>query len=387
MPKRANGDGSIYQRKDGTWRVRVTTGRNAGTGKPIYRDSYHKTQKAAREHLRHITAALDKGTYQEPSRMTVAQWLDVWQAEYLGGVKPNTRHLYGQTIANYIAPALGAVRLQSLRPHDVQKFYNTLLRERALSPKTIKNVHGIFHNALKQAVLLGYLPQNPSDNITLPRVERPDVQPMPAHVLPAFLQAIQGHEFEALYFVTVFTGLRQSEVLGLTWDCVDFTANTITLRRQLLRSKTKGEGFSLQPLKNDKPRKISPAQSVMHKLWSVKVSQAKMQKAAGDAWYNPDSFVFTNSLGGHFIRETVYKQYKRIVTELGYPALRFHDLRHTYAVNALRSGDDIKTVQGNLGHHTAAFTLDTYGHVTDEMRQDSADRMQQFIDSLAVKSA
>jgi len=75
------------------------------------------------------------------------------------------------------------------------------------------------------------------------------------------------------------------------------------------------------------------------------------------------------------------------VAELGYPTLRFHDLRHTYAVNALRSGDDIKTVQGNLGHHTAAFTLDTYGHVTDEMRQDSADRMQQFIDSIAARSA
>jgi integrase len=82
---------------------------------------------------------------------------------------------------------------------------------------------------------------------------------------------------------------------------------------------------------------------------------------------------------------TVYKNFKRIVDDLGIPAMRFHDLRHTYAVNALRSGDDVKTVQGNLGHHTAAFTLDTYGHVTEEMRQASADRMQQFIDGLNKK--
>ena len=113
MPKRANGDGSIYQRKDGTWRVRVTVGRDTGTGKPLYNDSYHKTQKAAREHLRQITAALDKGTYQAPSRMTVNEWLDVWQAEYLGGVKPNTRYDYGRVIANYITPTLGAVKLQA----------------------------------------------------------------------------------------------------------------------------------------------------------------------------------------------------------------------------------------------------------------------------------
>jgi len=218
-------------------------------------------------------------------------------------------------------------------------------------------------------------------------VERPDIQPMPAHVLPAFLQAIQGHNFEGVYFVAVFTGMRQSEVLGLTWDCVDFKANTISLRRQLLRSKTKGQGFSLQPLKNDKPRTVAPARAVMQMLWAVKVKQAEMQKTAGTAWSNPENFVFTNPLGYHLIRETVYKQYKHIVAGLGYPDLRFHDLRHTYAVNALRSGDDIKTVQGNLGHYTASFTLDVYGHVTEEMRRDSADRMQAFIDNLDTLSA
>lgn len=65
-------------------------------------------------------------------------------------------------------------------------------------------------------------------------------------------------------------------------------------------------------------------------------------------------------------------------------ATRFHDLRHTYAVLAIKSGDDIKTVQENLGHATAAFTLDVYGHVTDQMRKDSADRMEQVIQSVSA---
>ena len=93
-------------------------------------------------------------------------------------------------------------------------------------------------------------------------------------------------------------------------------------------------------------------------------------------------FVFTNELGEHLRPWTLYRAFKRAATEIGRPDARFHDLRHSYAVAAIRSGDDIKTVQGNLGHATAAFTLDVYGHVTDQMKQASAQRMQQYINSI-----
>ena len=76
---------------------------------------------------------------------------------------------------------------------------------------------------------------------------------------------------------------------------------------------------------------------------------------------------------------TVNKDFKKAVTAIGRPDARFHDLRHSYAVAAIRSGDDIKTVQGNLGHATAAFTLDVYGHVTEQMKQESANRMENYI--------
>ena len=88
-------------------------------------------------------------------------------------------------------------------------------------------------------------------------------------------------------------------------------------------------------------------------------------------------------LGKHLMKQTVYRAYKKVVTEIGRPDARFHDLRHSYAVVAIRSGDDIKTVQGNLGHATAAFTLDVYGHVTDKMKEESAARMESFIKSVS----
>lgn len=98
--------------------------------------------------------------------------------------------------------------------------------------------------------------------------------------------------------------------------------------------------------------------------------------------WEESSLIFTNPTGGFLSYRTVYDCFKRIVAKIGTPTTRFHDLRHTYAVVAIQSGDDIKTVQENLGHATASFTLDVYGHVTAQMRQNSADRMEQFIQDI-----
>ena len=120
----------------------------------------------------------------------------------------------------------------------------------------------------------------------------------------------------------------------------------------------------------------------MQVLRDEKRRQAENRLRAGDVWSNPNDLVFTNEIGRYISAQTLYLKFKDIAAEIGKPAARFHDLRHSYAVAALRSGDDIKTVQETLGHHTAAFTLDVYGHVTEEMRQASANRMDKFIEGL-----
>ncbi len=104
-----------------------------------------------------------------------------------------------------------------------------------------------------------------------------------------------------------------------------------------------------------------------------------MKIKAGPAWGNEHNLVFTNPLGHPLTHQFVDRSFKRLIKKAGFDGVRFHDLRHTYAVNAIRAGDDIKTIQSNLGHASAAFTLDRYGHFTERMRQDSAARMEGFI--------
>lgn len=204
------------------------------------------------------------------------------------------------------------------------------------------------------------------------------------------MNAVKGHRYEIIFLVTVFTGLRKSEVCGLTWDCIDFKRGSILVNKQLQRAikrkRVDGADNYVLPLspKGDKWRTVVPAPFVMNLLKKQRTQQKEWRLKAGPAWEGCPlgDLVFTDELGHHLIPDTVYDNLKRVVKSIGLPETRLHDLRHTYAVAAIRAGDDIKTVQGNLGHATASFTLDVYGHVTDQMKHDSADRMQQYIERM-----
>ena len=191
---------------------------------------------------------------------------------------------------------------------------------------------------------------------------------------------------EKLFITDLFTGMRRGEILGLTWDCVNFSKGTVTINKQLVHLRSGNKEYTLAPTKNGKTRVISPAQSIMDILREQKSLQESMRQTAAEAWNKPEGFVFTNEFGHHLYHSTVYQQFKRVVREAGFPETRFHDLRHSYAVAALQSGDDIKTLQENLGHHTAAFTLNVYGHVSEKMKQESARRMDAYIKNISNNS-
>lgn len=378
--KNAQGAGTIRKRSDGRWEARCTVGFDPATGKQKQKSIYGKTQKEVRERLAEITTELDDGTYMEPTKNTVSEWLEVWLETYVRfSVKPYTLDAYQRVCRNYLSPALGMLRLSALTAPQIQRFYNSLLMEKNLSPKTVRNIHGIFHRAMEQAVKLGMIRSNPTELCDLPKARRKDIHPMEQDKIGAFLTAIKGNKYELLYLVTLFTGMRQGEVLGLTWDCVDFTHNTLYVNKQLQKTKKVGGSYTLAPTKNSRARMVTAAPSVMALLKKQRSSQAQAQLLAGSEWENRWGLVFTNELGGHLTHFTVYKHFKEAVKAIGLDEERFHDLRHSYAVAAIESGDDIKTVQSNLGHATASFTLDVYGHVSQKMRQQSAERMEQFI--------
>ena len=407
--RRANGEGSIRKRSDGSWEGRITIGYDP-FGKQVMKSVYGRTQRDVKEKLERLKADLEGKSAEQAVQsdsdsgkdktevigkeaentgdgicmLTLEQWLDIWRKQYLSNVKPGTVCHYESVCRLHIVPALGNIPLVKLRTPAIQKFYIDL-QEKGLSPKYIKNIHGCLHKALDIAVRIDYITKNPTSACIIPRVIQKEMHPLDAPEQVQLLQSLKGKKNEALIVTALFTGMRAGELLGLTWDNVDFDHGVIHIVKQLTQSRGEGHPFAFGTLKNGKTRSINPAPFVLVTLKAHKEYQEEQKRIAGDLW-NEGKFpnlVFTHADGSHLSQPTIWKAFQKALEDAGLNHHRLHDCRHTFAVNSIRAGDDIKTIQENMGHYSAAFTLDRYGHVTETMRQESANRMQAFIQGIS----
>lgn len=393
--KRASKEGTLYKKvinRNGVdytyWTAQLTVGYDPITGKRIRKTITGKTQKEVKGKMQSVSASMSDNSFFEPSQMSVSAWVDAWLNDYCGHLKYQTKKHYIAQCNTHIKPFIGDLKISALTTPHIQKFYNALaergrtvskkdaktgrvkVTKLPLSPKSIKNVHGILSKCLSAAVELGYIKSNPAEKAVLPRAERKEISPLTNEQVAEFLKAIESDQYKNIYKLILFTGLRESEAIGLTWDCVDAERSTITINKQLQRRPKRDGGFVLAPPKNDKLRVLSVPPFVMDAILEERNSQNDM------------NLVFSNYNGLPIDPRYVYYHYKKIAVSIGIPDSRVHDLRHTYAVLALQNGDEVKTVQSNLGHATAAFTLDVYGHTTDRMKEASAKRMQTFIEGI-----
>ena len=392
--KNARGAGTIRKRADGRWEGRYSVGFDPKTGKQIQKSVYGATQKEARQKLTQIIGEIDDGEYLEPSKLKLGDWLDIWLNEYCEDKKYSTVKGYRAKVKKHIKPQLGDIPLGKLTTPEVQKFYNRLLKppdgSPGSSPKTIKNTHGVLSKAMSVAVVNGYIRRNPCQGVILPRMEKHEVEPLTDDQVALLLQlGEKDEEYGILLKVILLTGLRKAEALGITWDCVDFRRGVIRINKQLQKRPLRDGGVMFTSLKNGKGRVLKPAPYVMELMKKRYEQQIQQKEEASFAWVgwhteaeHRTALAFTTIFGTPLQPQTTYNHFKKLAIEIGAPNARVHDLRHTYAVLSLQNGDDVKTVQGNLGHATAAFTLDVYGHVSEAMKEASSSRMEQYVRSL-----
>ena len=407
MAKRGNGDGTITKRtvmrngkKYEFWEARVTIGTDPGSGKQIRKTFTGKSQKEVTERMKAAAVSVDEGNYFEPSKMTVKEWFTIWLSDYMAAVKPLTVQQYRSMSETHIYPALGSVKLCKLTAPQLQRFFNQLAidgkKQRRKNPKTgemeivgtgeplsaksIRNIYDILSKALNTAIRQGVIKESVLQRVTIPKVIREEVRPLTEVEQQAFFATIQNHDYRMIYTVTIFTGLREGEAIGLTWDCVDFQKGTLKVYRQLQRTPGKWSEWRFVPLKNSKTRTIKLSPFVLKLLEDLKNNQ-KVIKLPGT---EEAGFVFTDDNGEHLNSAVVYENFKKIAAQIGRPDAKFHDLRHTFAVNSLSMGDSPKLVQDALGHATAAFTLNVYGHVSERMMEEHAARQQEFIKSMGL---
>lgn len=388
MAKKANGEGTIHKktvRSKGkeyiVWEGQVTVGHDPGTGKLIRKSISGKTQKDVLKKMKDLKHKLDTKTYTDTPKLTVSQWLDIWLNDYAAPtLKALTIDTYSSRINTHIKPAIGATKLTELTVPLLQHFCNDLTTKKKLSPKTVINIMAILQKAINQAVEFDYLPNNPVERVKRPRMAQKEIKPLTESEVVALLSILKdGDVTSDMIMLTLFTGLREGEVCGLPWNAVDFSRNQITIRQQLQKRKAKGSTYEITTCKEEKTRTLTVAPSVMEILSERKKIQKEQKREAGLFWQNDMGLVFTTADGKYIPTQVMLKRFKRLAEQIGRSDAYVHTLRHTYAVMSLQEGDDVKTVQENLGHATAAFTLDVYGHVSEKMKQDSADRTEKLI--------
>ena len=243
MPrKRANGEGSIRKRENGTWEARIQLGNDPVTGKPIRKSVYAKTQKEARCKLQELIEKKNSQNYNqvEDEKLTLDTWLDMWLNNYLVDIKPNTILQYESVVRLHIKPALGSIPLKKLRTPVIQAFYNDL-QKKELSSKFIKNIHGVLHRALDMAVRIEYLQKNPSTYTVRPRVIEKPVSSIDTPEHKRLIAVLNMRPVGAILLIALYTGMRIGEILGLTWDCIDFENGNIRIAKQLNQARKKGQ--------------------------------------------------------------------------------------------------------------------------------------------------
>lgn len=361
----------ISKRKDGRFGTQIRT----PDGK--YKTVYGKTSKECRQKAYDLVSQLEDGTYVKSDKTLFKTWSKSWEEGYLIGVKDSTKRSYTCHLKAHILPEFGEKQIQSIDQSDVQKFCTKLYNEKQLSPKTVRNIHGTLHRCLCDAITAKLIRVNPATGIIMPKKIKPKITPLEESDLKAFYSVANGDPYGPIFSFLILTGLRVNELAGLTMDRVNLDNQTMIIDRQLI---------SINPIKfgtpkHDRARTVSLPDSAIKIIKTERANQARFKLLTSDVNFNTHGFVFCQNDGSPIGHRSVYEHIKIIAAKIGVPALRVHDLRHTYAVLSLQAGVDIKTVQESLGHHTAAFTLDQYGFVTDGMRSASAEKLDKYVNS------
>lgn len=374
--KRSSGDGSVFQRRNGTWAGQGTVRVVGGGVKRI--TVYAQTRAGAAGKLQDRLGR-DRAGYATPAHSpTISQYLDYWLTRIVPlRARPRTVELYEGSIRNHLNPALGQIKVADLTSQQVQDMLNDLYA-RTGSPRTVENVRGILRNALNQAEREELITRNPARRITLPTYEREPITPWTAQQTQAFLHHVRHHRWYAAFLMLCIYGTRRGETLGLSWAQIDFTTSTIRIDQQLQRINGH---LQLGPVKTSAGRRTLPMPDAISRELSI--------LATGPAPRNPDdSLVFASSTGTWVDPNNFTRTFQQLAAQAGLPRIKLHHLRHSAATLMKNIGVPDKDIQEVLGHAHITTTQQIYQHGDDHLKRRALDGLGGLVTAgIAVNSA
>jgi integrase len=360
-------------RKHGaSWRYAIYLGVENGKRKYLRKGGF-RTQREAQKAMREVLSSKDKGSFVEPTQITVGEYLTKWLEDKSTVVRFGTMRKYKWMVNYRIVPVLGSISLQSLSPQHVQSFYNSLRTGDApLSPRSILHVHRILHEALDRARRWELVVKNVVSAVETPKVNKPEMKVWTAEESREFLRIARGNRYYVAFALALETGMRQGEILALRWSDVNLESAELHVKQ------TDYLGHVNHPKTIQGRRTIPLTPFMMQVLRSHRVAQAKERLFLGQDYLDND-LVVAKQNGTSLRSRSLNNHWYKLLKKSDLPVIRFHDLRHTFASLMLAAGVSPKTLVKIIGHATIAFLLDTYAHVYKQQENEAANLYQSFV--------
>lgn len=375
------------RKKSGSWYYYFDVGSVDGKRKKLERKAVGaKTKLEAEKILRKaITEYENTGTVFKATETSVHDYMQFWLKEYVMiNLKYNTQENYRLVIQNHINPVLGSYKLKSITPELLQKFMNDKHRD-GLSRKTLSVFHTVLQGAFKQAVYpYKLIIENPMQYVKLPKKENKvstisDLKILPLSSIKKILNFLEpSNSFYIPFQIGLNTGMRVSEVCGLTWDCVNLSEGTIRVNKILVN--VKNEWVFGTPKTQASYRTINVGDTLINILKEHKERQEENKIKYGEHYQNND-FVCTKENGENVTPASCKWSGRNLRVKLNID-FNFHSLRHTHATLLLEKKAPIKDIQARLGHSRSGITLDTYSHLTEKMKNQTVDIFESLMNEL-----
>lgn len=367
------------------WYVVVDLGRDANDKRRQKWHGGYRTRKEAEVARAKIVGDLHGGTYTEPTRLRLREWVtEKWLPTVATQVKPSTFESYRRNIEQHVLPELGSRLIRDIGPAQLNSLYAELLSSGrrngpgGLSPKTVRYIHTIVHKSLADALDAGLVATNVAERAKPPRPRATSPTELRFWLpdqLRDFLGFVAGHRLEAAWNLSAMTGMRRGEVLGLRWQDVDLDAQRVHVRQAVVSVAYE---LIISTPKNHRARVIDLDEGTVEHLRLHRKRQLA-ERAEWGSDYEDSDLVFCKENGEPLHPQTFSQMFERLIAKMDLPRIRLHDLRHTHATIALRAGVPSKVIGERLGHDDPAFTLKQYAHVIPGMQADAAQTIASLV--------
>lgn len=362
--------GHVRKRGAASWEVKFDAGRDDSGRRNIRYVTVKGTKQQAQAKLAELLAALGSGSFVEPSKLTVAAFVRAriaqWQA--IGDISPRTAQRYHQLAEHQIAPHIGGVLLQKLRPLDIEDWHGTLRtggRVRGtggLATRTIRHAHRVLSKALRDAARNELVGRNVASGSSVPKLSEADEDVAIVHDVPLLIRQLAGWRYRAVALVALFTGMRLGEILALRWSRVDLDGKLIKVREALEQTKAHGLRFKRPKTKAGR-RNITLPTMLVGVLREHRKAILEQALQLGRGKLADDALLFAGADGEPLSPNAVSAAWAHFADRIGQPAVTFHALRHTHASQLIDAHVDIVTISKRLGHAKPDTTLRIYAHL------------------------